>query len=227
MVTVMLPVRVTAQEVNFSLGADIVSSYVWRGMKTAPASVQPSATLEIGGFSLGAWGSTDITGDGTKEVDFTAAYSIAGFTVAITDYWWAGEDEFRYFHYDAHDTEHLFEATIGYKLPVESFPLSLTWNTMFAGDDYNKADGKRAYSTYVELEYPFSIKEVDLGLQIGFTPWESRLYTSHTDKFSVINVGLKAAKTVKITESFSLPIFTHLIFNPEAEDIHFVFGISL
>ena len=51
---------------------------------------------------------------------------------------------------------------------------------MFAGNDYvlksNGTDRKRAYSTYVELGYPFSVKGVDLVANVGLSPWDSAEY---------------------------------------------------
>ncbi|GHT73154.1 hypothetical protein AGMMS50262_03780 [Bacteroidia bacterium] len=217
--------NVKAQE--FSVGADFVSSYVWRGIyQGGGASVQPNAALAVGGFSIGAWGSTNL-GGGNKEVDFTLGYEVAGLSLAVTDYWWAGEEAYKYFAYDKDKTEHLYEVTFGYTLPVEKFPLSLKWNTFFAGSDFFslKEDGTadRSYSTYIEAAYPFSIKDVNLEAALGFTPWEG-LYAS---KFSVVNIHLKASKEIKITENFSLPVFGQIIVNPHSEDIFFVFGVSL
>jgi hypothetical protein len=209
-------------KVSFSLGADFVSSYVWRGAYQTGFSVQPAMGIETYGFSLSAWGSTDIAGKGFKEVDFSFGYTIAGFSVAITDYWWMGEGHRRYFKYKNKETDHLFEGTISHTLPSEKFPLRLSWNTMFAGADY-KADGDRAYSTCVELLYPFAIKDIHLDLSLALTPWES-LYA---DDFAVVNVGIGALKTLKITDSFSLPVFGKVMANPENEDIFFVFGFSV
>jgi hypothetical protein len=216
---------VKAQE--FSVGADVVSSYVWRGAIGAGASVQPAATLSVGGFSIGAWGSVDLASAGTKEVDFTVGYEVSGVSLAVTDYWWNGEDTYKYFDYSTHnDLGHIFEATIGYTLPVEKFPLSLTWNTFFTGFDYYTAkdDGSagRSYSTYIEAAYPFAIKAVNLEAALGFTPWEGY----YAPKASVVNLSLKATKEIKITDSFSLPVFGQVITNPRSEDIFFVFGVS-
>lgn len=216
-------------KIEVDLGADLVSSYVWRGFKTAGASVQPSLSASISGFSLSAWGSTDISSAGTKEVDFTAAYETYGFRLAVTDYWWDGEGAFRYFSYPDKETSnsgHLLEATIGYTLP-ESFPLSITWNTFLLGRGNKKADGKNSYSTYIELAYPFSVKGIDMGISVGFTPWESVVYGEKADGFKFTNIQLGASKNIKITDSFSVPVFTNIIANPAREDIHFVFGISI
>ncbi len=208
--------------IDFSLGSDFVSSYVWRGAYQTSAAIQPAMAVSAYGFSLSAWGSVPFQGV-SKEVDFTAAYKIKGFKIAVTDYWWAGEGAYKYFTYDSHATEHHFEGTIEYTLPFEKFPLSFVWNTMFAGEDYAKANGDRAYSTYISASYPFKVKEIDLGLSLGLTPWEG----IYGEDFSVINIGLKAAKEIKITEKFALPVFGEIMVNPRSEDIFFVFGVSL
>jgi len=212
-------------EVDF--GADIVSSYVWRGFKTAGASVQPSLSASLSGFSLSAWGSTDFKGsDGAKEVDFTTAYKTGGLKLAVTDYWWDGEGTYRYFSYpEGTNGGHMLEGTIGYTLP-EAFPLSVTWNTFFLGKGNKKENGDNSYSTYVELAYPFSVQGVGMGISAGFTPWENAtLGTSKGFKFT--SVMLSASKSIKITDSYSLPVFANVICNPAQEDIHFVFGISI
>lgn len=208
-------------KVSFDLGADLVSSYVWRGAYQTSAAIQPAMGLNIGGFSISAWGSIPFSG-GAKEADLTVGYEIGGFSVAVTDYWWAGEGAYKYFEYSAHKTEHHFEASLGYTLPIEKFPLSLSWNTLFAGEDYYKADGDRAYSTYISATYPFVIKSVDLEVELGFTPWEGM----YADDFAVVSVGLKAMKELEITDRFSLPLFAQLLANPKAQDIFFVFGLS-
>jgi hypothetical protein len=216
---------VEAQEeggVDFSVGADLVSSYVWRGSIGAGASIQPSAGLNIGGFSISAWGSVDIASMGSKEVDFTLGYSIAGVSLSVTDYWWEGEGIYKYFNYKNETTDHLWEASAAYTLPTVSFPLTLSWNTFFAGNDKD-SEGKAAYSSYVEASLPFSIKNVGLEAAIGLTPYEGY----YAPNASVVNVSLKASKEIKISDSFSLPVFGQIVVNPRSEDIFFVFGLSL
>lgn len=221
-----IPVKSQSQ-IEVDLGADLVSSYVWRGHKQAGASVQPYLSASISGFSLGAWASTDLTSkDGKKEVDFSASYTIGGFKAAITDYWWDGENQFRYFSSPAEGNNgHYLEATLGYTLP-EKFPLSITWNTFLLGKGNKKIDGENSYSTYIELAYPFSVKEIDMSISTGFVPWHSAVYgTSSGLKFT--SVALSASKGIKITDSYTLPVFANIICNPAMEDIHFVFGISI
>lgn len=215
-------------DLSFDLGADIVSSYVWRGNRQTGLSVQPTLGVNYKGLSLTAWGSTDLnfgSDKGFKEVDFTLGYSIKGFRAALTDYWWDGEGAYHYFSKPKSGySGHMFEATLGYTLP-EVFPLSLTWNSFFAGKGNEKANGDNSFSTYIELSYPFSVKTIDFNVAAGFTPWESVIYA--TDGFKVTNLSIAARKEFRITDGFTLPIFTSIIFNPAVEDVHFVFGFRL
>lgn len=224
----MVTMTATAQnKVTVSGGADLVSAYIWRGTYNAGASIQPSVAMGVAGFSLGAWGSTDFGGNGKKEVDLSVNYTIKGFTVGITDYWWAGEGSYNYFHYANGSTSHLFEANLSYQLPFEKFPLIVSWNTMFAGADMDDT-GKRNYSTYIEVKYPFSAGSVDMMAKIGAAPWSSPAFLPSENKgFSVCNVAIGAQKAIRCSDKFSIPLFTELIFNPATEDIHLVFGVSL
>ena len=55
-----------------SIGADIVSRYVWRGLDFGESmSVQPGLTIALGGLEFGAWGSYSISasGAGSNEND--------------------------------------------------------------------------------------------------------------------------------------------------------------
>lgn len=213
-------------DVDVNLSGDLVSSYVWRGAKAAGTSVQPTLSVSAAGFTLGSWASMDIAGNNSKEVDFFASYSKGGFALTVTDYWWDGEGAYRYF--SSPDAEgavgHQLEAGLAYTLS-ESFPLTLSWNTFVMGIANKKANGDNSFSTYVEASYPFSVKGVDMKAAVGLTPWESAIYG--TKKFSVTNILVGASKEVKITDSFSVPIFANIIANPFVEDIHFVFGITI
>lgn len=209
-------------------GADIVSSYIWRGSYNAGASFQPAVSAGIAGVTLGAWGSVDFTGQGKKEVDLSLNYTVKGFTIGITDYWWEGEGAYNYFQYSKGKTSHRWEANLAYQLPIEKFPLCISWNTMFAGDDYD-SQGKRSYSSYIELLYPFKVgKVVDMSAFVGATPWHSpSILPSENKGFSVCNVGVGAQYAIRCSDKFSIPIYSRLIFNPATEDIHVVFGVSL
>ena len=162
--------------------------------------------------------------DGIKnnEIDLSLEYEYKNLTLYANNYFTQTEEEpFKYFNYSSHSTGHTFEVGAGYMLS-EKFPLSVSWYTTFAGNDYRE-NGKRAWSSYCELSYPFSVKDVNMSVEAGFTPWESM----YSDKFNVVNIGLSATKEIKITSNFSLPIFGKLIANPYEEQLYFVVGITL
>jgi hypothetical protein len=229
---------VKAQE--FSAGADVVSSYVWRGQYLDGVSVQPSLGFSYAGLSIGAWGSTGLSTLGSviipdeatipvyyKEFDLSIGYEIAGISVGITDYYIAPQGSAGYFNYDADKgTAHTFEATIGYTLPIEKLPLSLSWSTNFAGADGVNNDGKTAYSSYFEVAYPFSVKDISLTATVGVSPWATSFYGNSTESgFNVINLALTASKDIKIGD-FTIPAFAQIVVNPRAEDAFLVFGMS-
>ena len=90
----------TAQAEGFKIGADVVSSYVWRGgeLGDSPA-IQPalSYTFPGSGVIVGAWGSyalsDTITSTTTskkyryQEVDLYATVPVGPFSLSITDYY--------------------------------------------------------------------------------------------------------------------------------------------
>lgn len=217
---------------KFTVQGDLVSSYIWRGMYQTGISFQTALAFSVAGFSLTAWGSTDFDGyqssEGlaNKEIDLTAAYTFggSGLTLSVADLWWAGQGANKYFDFQSHETAHHFEAGLAYTLPFEKFPLSLAWYTMFAGLDKD-ADGDQNYSSYVELNFPVTVKRVDLTATCGLVPYKAPQY--YTNGFAVTNVALKGTTAIRITDSFSLPIFAQAIWNPRLEDAHLVFGLTL
>ena len=214
------------RKIDVSAGADIVSAYVSRGNYDSGASIQPAMAASLAGFTLGTWGSSDLGGNERKEVNLLLHYSVKGFTVGLTDYWWEGEKVYKYFQYAKGKTAHRWEANLAYRLPFEKFPLSIAWNTIFAGNDYN-AQGERCYSTYVEMKYPFSAGKVDMNVFLGVVPWNSpSVLSGGNDGFAVCNVGISAQRAIRCSDNFSIPLFTRLIFNPVKEDIHLVFGVA-
>ena len=214
-----------AQEtVETTISTDVVSSYIWRGQDLGSTAVQPTLGIDYKGLSLSAWGSYGLvnTAD-TKEFDLTLSYTIGGLNIGMTDYWFdrGGLDpENRYFKYDAHGTNHVFEATVGYDFGVAS----VQWSTNFSGNDY-KADGKRAYSSYMEVVVPFKLSAIEWTATAGAVPSASLQYG--TNGFAVTNLALKAIKDIKITDTFSIPLFAQVAANPCSQKAYLVLGFTL
>jgi hypothetical protein len=94
-----------------STGADIYTSYIWRGIKYGKGPVlQPKIEFTRGKFIAGAWGSFDFSG--YQEADIYLLFSLpAGFTLGVTDYYYP---DFDYFDYTQLTGSHAFEINLGF-----------------------------------------------------------------------------------------------------------------
>ena len=214
----------TKKEVETTIAADFVNEYIWRGQKLGDVAVQPTLGVGYKGLSLTAWGSYGLSNkDDVKEFDLTLAYTVSGFNFGITDYWFSEglAPDGRYFKYDAHSTNHVFEANIGYDFG----PVALQWYTNFAGNDGLNKNGKRAYSSYFEVNVPFKFSTIDWTATAGAVPYASTLYG--TTGFAVTNLSLRATKDIRVTDSFSIPLFAQLTGNPCSQKAYLVLGFTL
>ena len=216
---------VEAQETfETTISGDVVSQYIWRGQDLGNVSLQPTLGVSYKGLSLSAWGSVGLTdASDTKEFDLTLGYTIGGLNIGITDYWFnTGLDpENRYFKYDAHGTNHVLEANIGYDFG----PVALQWYTNFAGNDGTNKNGQRAYSSYMEVIVPFEFSAIEWTATAGAVPYATTSYG--TTGFAVTNLSLRATKEIKITDTFAIPIFGQLTANPCSQKAYLVFGFTL
>ena len=213
-----------AQEIETTIATDVVNEYIWRGQDLGNVSIQPTLGIGYKGLSLTAWGSVGLSEPlDTKEFDLTLGYTLGKLNVGITDYWFnAGLDPLnRYLKYDAHGTNHLFEANVGYDFGVAS----VQWFTNFAGNDGANKDGERAYSSYLEVVVPFNIAMVDWTATAGAVPFATDFYG--TSGFAITNLSLRATKEIAVTNSFSIPVFAQVTTNPCSQKAYLAFGITL
>lgn len=223
LVAAMLPMTSQAQN-KFTVNGDItfVSDYVWRGAdQFSGFSVQPSLTLGYAGFSLNVWGNQTLSkwedGNGAKEFDINLSYSYKNFSVTVSDYWWAGSN-MPYGHYK---NDHYFEGTLAYSFG-ESFPLALSWSTMFAGGDKDE-NGDLMASSYISAAYPISLPaDITLTPSVGFTPWKGMYW----DKAAFTDITLTASKDIKVTRHFSIPVFVQAVVAPVYDRTYILGGIS-
>ncbi len=225
-----LPMSSVAQDkFEASVGADLVSSYIWRGQDLGNASIQPALSLSYKGISLSAWGSAGLNWSDTREVDLTLGYSIAGFSVSVTDYWFDGGPG--YFHYRNGNTNHTFEAQVGYDFGFAA----VNWYTNFAGNTGFKADGSKAYASYFAVSAPFAFAGLDWEAAVGATPWQNDFYAGGANSeyavdmirgFAVCNVSIMASRAFRIAEGWSVSVFGQIVWNPSTEAAHFVAGIG-
>ena len=207
---------------GFSTGADIVSSYIWRGIPQDGTSlggtpnIQPYAAFTTGKLTLGSWASGSFTG-AVKEVDLYATLAVSSkFAITLTDYYYNFAGQPNYFKYSG-GTGHVFEGTLAYT--GSAFSASI--NTMFAGAD-KKVNGDNALSTYVELGYQIApVAKIFLGGSLGASQ------TYGTTGFGITNLGIKVSKSIAITDKFSLPVYAIVGANPYLKSTFFVAGVTL
>jgi len=198
----------------------MVSRYVWRGVDFGESfSIQPTLEFGAGDLAIGSWASYSISanGAGANEHDLYFSYSLGPVSIGMTDYYFPSPGGTPFFDYSdggAHFLE--INASAG---GTDDFPLTISGNIFVHNDDDN--------SVYIELGYPFTVEDVDLGVSVGVVPQESAFYG--TGAFGITVLGLSASKEIQITESFSLPVFVSYIVNPtpDVERSFLVFGFSL
>lgn len=215
-VALMLSIAGPVRGQSASIGADVVSRYVWRGTDFGESmSVQPALTLGFGALEVGAWGSSSISasGAGANEVDIWAAYTVAAsngasFSFGFTDYYFPGPGEPGFFVSDAH----ILELSASFTGP-ESFPISLFAGRMSRNDPDN--------SLYLEASIPVSaFEDVDMSLTAGMVAGESGFYGTEGTAF--VNLGVSASKDLVITDDFAVPVTVSYIVNANrlAEEDH-------
>ena len=77
----------------------------------------------------------------------------------------------------------------------------------------------------VEANVPFNLATVDWTATAGAVPFATDFYG--TTGFAVTNVALKATKEIKVTDSFSIPIFGQVVGNPCSQKAYLVIGFTL
>lgn len=225
---IALPVRAEEPEpaVSLSVGADVVSSYIWRGQELGGFSVQPSATLTFNkaNVSLGVWASAELfertTAVNMTEFDITLAWNpVSAFSLTLCDYYLSGNSYFSGWRWNAQGSHNL-ELQLAYDFG----PLALSWNTCLAGPDHHLTDAgevKRNYATYVEASAPFTLGGVDCSAAVGASLWHDGVTSVGNEKFNCCNISFTAGKEV-----CGLPLMGQIVLNPQTDNAYFVVGLT-
>jgi hypothetical protein len=239
-------------KIKIDFGADLYSRYIWRGSEFGgnSPSIQPQLSATYNQLLFGVWGAYSLGGNNaSQEVDFFVNYTFLKglFTASVTDYFFPTEfSSYNYFNYKTDETGHLFEAGLSFN-GTKTVPITfsayvnfygadaLKLNNNPASQDFNRKTGLQ-YSNYFELAYTGNTSDVDYRLFVGGTlnkPEAADTATGFVGETGfygngpgIVNLGICASKTVKISKTYSLPFSTSLITNPQTKKVYFVFGIS-
>jgi hypothetical protein len=204
-------------EISIEMGLDIYSSYVWRGLKfgSGPA-FQPFIELQSNNFTLGAWNNTSAGADEAFEINLYASYAFPfGVTIGITDYFGDGNVLGTNFN-NLYET-HSFEPFLSY----EYGDLTFFGGLMF----YEDENGKTTQDFYGEILFAF--EQVDLAIGAGDGQYVTSPQWGTVGEFAICNITISKEKTIKISESFSLPMKGAITLNPYNERFFAYIGISL
>jgi hypothetical protein len=216
----------SSNKVSLSFNADLVSRYIWRGLPLSlNPNIQPYASIAFKDFSIGAWSSYALSKP-YAEVDLYLSYTASLFTLTLNDYYSENEDDsvhnyFKWNNSNDEITPHALEGVITYN-GTESLPLSISAATFFYGNDKDTSNNKNFYSTYLEMAYKLSVNDNEVKLFAGGTI-NKGLYAN---KAAIVNIGVSISREIKVSNTFSLPVFTSFIVNPYAKDVFFTFGMT-
>lgn len=207
--TLLTVIALMSTNISYSqdFGADLVSSYVWRGTQFGSgAHIQPYMELGSGNFTAGVWGSfpTSAKGGG-NELDLYLGYDFGPVALTVTNYTFPGEGG------NYTDGEGLFDGDY----------TELAASTSIMGVDLSAGYFTEVEALYVELG--FSTGAVDIAIGYG----DDQGNAWYADGGSgIVNMSFSGSKDIQISENYSLPVFGSFILNPEAETAFLVFGIS-
>lgn len=223
---------------NFSVGADVVTRYVWRGVNLGGNSphVQPGIEYAFGGsgLAIGAWGSYSLGAGSGTEADLYLSYSPLDFlSFTVTDYFFPSDQGFSrndYFNYDPDETAHTIEAmiTVG---GSDDIPFYATFAVNLFGADGTDENGDKYNAKYLEAGYSGSMNLFDYALFLGAALDDPNVEEGGSSWYGneapgIINAGFTLSKDVVIAEK-AFPVNSSIIFNPEAGNFYIVFGFSL
>lgn len=222
-----------AQDLSLNVGADLVSLYVWRGLNVNNAvNIQPALTLSVSGFSAGFWGSYSIFNYQTEnpysqEIDTWISYTYEfknGMSMGaiVTDYYFpsSGISWGNFNNYNNPDGAGAHTIETGLLI---NGPNSVQLNISGYINVYDDA----GFNTYFQADYLFSVTDVSFDLFVGAAGGSAENPGYYgVENFNVINIGLKAAKSVKITDDYSLPLSTTFILNPNSNIAYLVFALT-
>lgn len=165
-------------EFAYEAGAELVSSYLWRGQYLGGLSFQPNVTVGFESdnvnFQVGAWGSVGASDWGFRketddidspagtyfvpEIDIVASLEFYGVTVGFTHYYYFNGSDFfcwknpkKWTENQLENNSSTTEIQLGYNFSnvlSEEHNLYVNWYTMVAGADFKVTDNFELKNNY-------------------------------------------------------------------------------
>jgi len=206
----------TAQAEGFKVGADVVSSYVWRGTEFGDSpAIQPalSYTFAGSGIVVGTWGSyavvDNFVNDGItsryQEVDLYVTIPAGPFNLTVYDYYVPVNDNNRSFDFSS-DGPNVVEVSVGYA----KNNLSLLAAINVAGAENDNAK-------YCEAGYKFYDKDGFTAKAVVGLGDEDFYGDKEGDNIALVNTGVSVSKD-RYTVSY--------VYNPDTEYSNLAFMAS-
>ena len=210
-------------EWSMTVGADAVSSFLWRGFSMAGPSVQPSVYFDYAqgdwSVSMGAWGSKALQKGEYNEWDLSVEATWRNITLSLANYC--------EYYGSVYDDNYL-DLGISYTLS-ENIPVTFSWYSII--NQYENAamipsgyKWSEAFPSYFEVSYEFSLSVVDFTVAAGMLPLVDQYYYGN-ESFGVCNLNLSAGHEFEFEHGGSLPVSAQVMYNPLGKDCFW--GVSV
>ena len=188
-------------------GADVVSSYVWRGTQfgTGP-HIQPWMELGSGAITGGIWGSfqtNSLASNSGNELDMWISADLGPLALTVTNYSFPGVD-------GTYSSGGVFDGDLEVSGSASLGPVDLTVGYFTDLE-----------ALYIEAGFPIG----PVGIAVGYGSDGDGAFYAGGDS-GLVNLSFSGGKDIKITDDYALPVFGSFIYNPDAESAFLVFGIS-
>ncbi len=181
-----------------TLDVTYVSQYVFRSIKLADSSIQPSVEASYGDFYAGIWHSSPVSSNtGFTETDFYAGYNLAinetfAADVGLTRYTYNGSGNSQF---------NSTEAYVGIKADLFNLSPSL----------YYYHDFDNEVSSYIaSIGHTFPIAQVGLSLDVSATYGWIQIPSSRGGDYSYWGVGVAVPYSLSETATLTAAVnYTH------------------
>ena len=222
--------------------ASLQTNHLWRGLVITDKPMAAVLTTfnpdKKGIFTFGFWGGTSFSNESDnthyKEINYYLQYASHGFSIGLWDLFnTRGVKEPDIWNYDRKETGHLLDLRTSYKFS-ESLPLRLELDMLMYGSgdtELNDSgdDVKQRYSTYTQVSYDIhsDIVTVTPFIGAGFSlNGDTHLYGNGKHNFDIVNMGITAAKQVKIG-NWNLPVSATTMWNPSTKYARVQLAVTL